>query len=68
MQEALEEESRKNYNAPISALVRQALAEWLNARGYDVQADAVEWGGARGRSEPDDETSGEVSAYVTSAA
>jgi len=60
MYQALKEESAKNFNAPISALVRQAIEDWLRVRGHDVQADVKPWGGARDRSEADEaESSGE---------
>jgi hypothetical protein len=61
MYRALEEESRKNFNAPVSALVRQAIEDWLRARGHDVRAD-ITWGGSR---HPSDEESGQFAAVAT---
>ena len=58
MYQALEEESKQNFNAPISALVRQAIEDWLRARGHNVKADLT-WGGNR-REDVDDNPEGQL--------
>jgi len=57
MYRALEEESKKNFNAPISALVRQALEDFLTARGYKIRGE-ITWGGYRREQEGTDDPEG----------
>ena len=54
MNEALRQEADRR-TAPIAAVVREAIAEYLDKRGVSVKS-AVEWGGKRGK---DDEDHGE---------
>ncbi len=39
--------------APVASIVREALEEWGQKRGYDVQND-VTWGGSKRKSEDDE--------------
>jgi predicted DNA-binding protein len=43
--EALEQERQKQHK-PASFIIREALAEYLNKRGYDVSPE-MNWGGVR---------------------
>lgn len=46
MFEALEAEASRNFGTPVAALVRQAIREWLEARGYKLEED-ISRGGYR---------------------
>lgn len=45
MNDALKRQSEET-NAPVAALIRQAIEEWAQRRGIDLEADVV-WGGVR---------------------
>ena len=58
--EALLRESRRTL-APLSAITRAALVEYLSKRGYEVSDDLI-WGGKRSTEEEDTEQGQEVAA------
>lgn len=45
MDRVLREHSGRN-NSPVAAIVREAIEEWAQKRGYDVE-DNISWGGPR---------------------
>lgn len=53
MDRALKRKSEET-NAPVAALVREAIEEWAQRRGLDVK-DEVAWGGPRQAKEETDE-------------
>ena len=58
MYRALKRQMRRN-NKPMSALVRDAIAEWLEQRG-DIVDPSVTWGGFRDDAKPEDATNAEA--------
>lgn len=61
MKETLDRESART-NAPISALVREAIEEWAKKRGLDAP-DTTTWGGPRRQETEEEETEGQGVAY-----
>jgi hypothetical protein len=54
MDRVLKQESERT-SAPMAALIRQAIEEWAQKRGIEINDD-VTWGGVRpSRNEPDEE-------------
>lgn len=45
------ESSRRN--SPVAAIVREAIEEWAQKRGFDVE-DNITWGGPRPQKNEDD--------------
>ena len=56
MNDALKQESEKT-GAPVSALMRLAVEEFLEKRGYDVSS-SLKWGGHRERDREKGEADG----------
>lgn len=62
MRDALQRESDRT-NAPVAALVREAIEEWAQKRGIDVK-DTISWGGARKTIDGEDKTADEIVAVA----
>jgi hypothetical protein len=58
--EALKRRSAET-NAPVAALIREAIEEWAQRRGIDLESDVV-WGGVRAKKE--DESQGQFEAVA----
>ena len=51
----------KETGVPVSALIRQAIEEWAQRRGIEVE-DTISWGGIR--MNPDEQESGQMVAFA----